>query len=198
LNTIIYVKEVKNLRLYVVSVEMSFDQPVALVRDPTIKTIVATWPAFPDAAWVSCVGELHLVESIKKRMTEQTRKFCNDYLAANPKEPKKKAASGIPEEFAYRHTWMLCRNPACGNSWQMNLKEYWQMVEKFRIEHPGLMENPAAACPACDEPSGYIAVKCEKCELVFEKGTVPRDYEDRCPKCKFSRIEKNRAERAAR
>lgn len=205
LNIIIYVKEVKELPLYVVSVEMSFDQAVALVRDPTIKTIAATWPASPDAAWVSCVGELQLVESIKKRMTEQTRKFCNDYLTANPKQTEKKArvsdkdrVSGIPAEFAHRYTWMLCRNPACRNSWQISLQEYYEMVEKFRTDNPGLIADPAAACPKCGESSGYIAVKCEKCGLIFEKGTVPRDFEDRCPKCKFSKIEQLRVERAKR
>jgi phage FluMu protein Com len=104
---------------------------------------------------------------------------------------------GIPDEFADRYTWMSCRNPDCGNSWEMNLKEYWEMVEKFRIENPGVLENPAATCPKCNEPSGYESVKCEKCELVFEKGSVPRDFEDRCPKCKFSKIEQQRAEKAA-
>ena len=105
---------------------------------------------------------------------------------------------GIPEEFGQKSTLMLCRNPDCENSWEMNLKEYYEMVEKFRIENPTLMADPAAICPKCGEESGYQAVKCEKCGLVFEKGSSgPRDFEDRCPKCKFSKIEQQRAERAA-
>ncbi|MHC4155077.1 MAG: hypothetical protein ACYST6_09170 [Planctomycetota bacterium] len=107
-------------------------------------------------------------------------------------------SGGIPGEFADRYTWMACRNPDCGNSWEMNLKEYYEMVEQFRIENPGRMENPATTCPKCNEPSGYEAVKCDKCESVFEKGTVvPRTFEDKCPKCGYSAIEERRKQRAA-
>jgi DNA-directed RNA polymerase subunit RPC12/RpoP len=105
---------------------------------------------------------------------------------------------GIPNEFADRYTWMTCRNPDCGNSWEMNLKEYYEMVEQFRIENPGVMENPAAAaCPKCSEPSGYAAVKCEKCGLIFEKNSVPRTFEDKCPDCGHSAIEERRKKKAA-
>ncbi|HUT29398.1 MAG TPA: hypothetical protein VMX13_06375 [Sedimentisphaerales bacterium] len=182
-------------------------QSVALSRQPEICTFAQTWPLSPACVRneLNVAGREAVAEAIREEVGKQVREFTNDYLAANPKEEEKKGSltdedrsSGIPDEFAHRYTWMLCRNPACRNSWQMNLKEYWEMVEKFRMENSGVMENPAATCPKCGEPSGYIAVKCEKCGLVFEKGTVPRDFEDRCPKCNFSKIEERRAERAAR
>lgn len=104
---------------------------------------------------------------------------------------------GVPNTFADQYTWMVCRNPECGNSWEMNLKEYYEMVEQFRIENPGVMENPAATCPKCNEPSGYRAVKCEKCGLVFERGSVPDTFEDKCPTCGYSAIEEGRKKKAA-
>jgi DNA-directed RNA polymerase subunit RPC12/RpoP len=146
-----------------------------------------------------------MAEVIREEVGKQVGEFTNDYLAANPKEEEKKGSltdearsSGIPDEFAYRYTRMLCRNPDCRNTWQMNLKEYYEMVEQFRIENPGLMENPAADCPKCSEPAGYQAVKCEKCGLIFENNTVPRTFEDRCPDCGHSAIEERRKKRAAK
>jgi len=103
---------------------------------------------------------------------------------------------GIPDTFADEYVWMVCRNPACGHSWEMNKKEYYEMVEQFRIENPGVMENPAATCPKCGEPSGYAGFKCEKCGLVFEKAAVPNTFEDKCPKCGYSAIEEGRKKRA--
>jgi hypothetical protein len=106
---------------------------------------------------------------------------------------------GNLNEFADRDSLMKCRNPDCGHSWEMNLKEYYEMQEQFRIENPGLVENPAADCPKCSEPAGYQAVKCEKCGLIFEKNTVPRTFEDKCPdtECGYSAIEERRKKRAA-
>lgn len=106
------------------------------------------------------------------------------------------SSGGVPASFANELTWMKCRNPDCGNEWQISLKDYYEFMEDFRIKNPSLFVDPAYICPKCSEESGYQATKCEKCGFIFELGAVPRDFEDRCPKCKFSKIEKQRAERA--
>lgn len=106
-------------------------------------------------------------------------------------------ADGVPADFANKFTWMKCRNPDCGNEWKISLKDYYGFIEDYRINNPSVFADPAYICPKCNEESGYEAVKCEQCGLIFEKNAVPRDFEDRCPKCKFSKIEKQRAERAA-
>lgn len=54
------------------------------------------------------------------------------------------------------------------------------------------METPALKCEKCGQPSAYAAVKCGKCGLVFEAGAVKNDFPDKCPKCKYSKIEDER------
>jgi hypothetical protein len=92
--------------------------------------------------------------------------------------------------FADKSTWVICRNPQCKTAYEMNLKEY----HEFIVEHadPRSMLPPAMTCSKCGEPSVYRAVKCEKCGEVFEMGTVPADFADRCPKCAYSKIEQDR------
>jgi predicted RNA-binding Zn-ribbon protein involved in translation (DUF1610 family) len=81
--------------------------------------------------------------------------------------------------------WLKCRNPKCENTWQMNKREYFEYCEKHRRG----MTVPPIPCPKCGEETGYRAEKCEKCGLIFERGSVPNAIADKCPKCGFSRIE---------
>jgi hypothetical protein len=99
----------------------------------------------------------------------------------------------IPDD---RMSWVKCRNPDCGAEYQIRLKDYYRYIE----EHgdPSVMMVPALICKTCEEESVYAAVKCEKCETVFEKGWKRGDFEDRCPKCDYSKIETDRREAAAR
>lgn len=96
--------------------------------------------------------------------------------------------------FRYDTTWVKCR--ACGASYEMNLKKY----HEFILEHadPTSLLPPALTCKECDEPAVYRAVKCAKCELVFEVGTIPADFSDRCPNpdCGFSQKEADRKKAA--
>ena len=104
-------------------------------------------------------------------------------------------------------TWVKCR--ACGVSWKMDLEEYHKFIQenadafgttpattmkRIRIERTAPRSNlpPPIPCPKCGEPSGYRVVKCEKCGEIFERGTVPADFADRCPKCGHSHIEQER------
>lgn len=104
--------------------------------------------------------------------------------------------TGIPEHFEKEMIWVKCRNPDCEATYQTTKKDYYEYIEAH--VDPRMMEPPPLVCEKCKEESGYRAVKCEKCELVFEIGSVPADFEDRCPECKYSTIEKKRKEAAAR
>lgn len=77
--------------------------------------------------------------------------------------------------------WVKCRNPKCEAEYQVGKRDYYTFIEN-RME-------PTLICEQCEEESVYRAIKCPKCELVFEKTPAPGDFPDRCPKCKFSLIE---------
>jgi hypothetical protein len=92
--------------------------------------------------------------------------------------------------FKDKTTWIKCRNDACGAEYEMNLKEYFEFIEE-NID-PKTLAAPPLTCKTCEEPSSYRAEKCGGCGLVFEKGSIPRDFADRCPKCGYSQTEENR------
>jgi predicted Zn-ribbon and HTH transcriptional regulator len=98
------------------------------------------------------------------------------------------------EPFKDMSTWVKCRNPACGHAWEMNLKEYFKYVEKHA--DPRSTKPPALVCKKCGQKSVYRAVKCAKCGFTFERGTVPADFADRCPKCRYSKVEEDRKKAA--
>ena len=101
------------------------------------------------------------------------------------------------QTFKDKSTWVKCREPQCGAEYQMNLKEYFVHMEEHA--DPRSLLPPPLVCKKCGQKSVYRAVKCEKCGLVFERGTVPRDFADRCPKCAYSKVEEARKrERDAR
>ena len=95
-------------------------------------------------------------------------------------------------------TWMLCRNPQCEHPFEMNLRKYFKYLTDNA--DPRVPVAPAVPCEKCGEESSYRAVKCAKCELVFERGAVLRGFSDRCPdeECGYSQTEVNRREAAAK
>jgi predicted RNA-binding Zn-ribbon protein involved in translation (DUF1610 family) len=93
-------------------------------------------------------------------------------------------------------TWLKCRNPDCEHEYQMDLKDYFIYVRDH--QEPMSLVAPAIVCPNCGEKGVYKAGKCEKCGLVFETGSVPLDFEDRCPECGYSKTEASRKESRAR
>jgi hypothetical protein len=87
--------------------------------------------------------------------------------------------------------WMQCTN--CGKEWQIDRKDYY----KFTQLDPMLMVVPGMQCPGCGQEAGYLAHKCPKCgDMFFDHACGPRDFGDRCPKCKYSEIEDARKKRA--
>ena len=91
-------------------------------------------------------------------------------------------------------TWVMCRNEECGAAYQMNLKEYFKYVEKHADSRS--TKPPALACKKCGQKNVFRAVKCAKCGLAFERGSVPADFADRCPQCSYSKIEEDRKKAA--
>jgi predicted RNA-binding Zn-ribbon protein involved in translation (DUF1610 family) len=85
-------------------------------------------------------------------------------------------------------TWVKCNNPACGISYEMAMRDYYQLVDTKQRETGSV--SPPIACKKCGEESIFRAVKCEKCQAVFLYvfGGI-EDYADRCPKCGFSKLE---------
>jgi ribosomal protein L40E len=84
--------------------------------------------------------------------------------------------------------WIKCRDPKCENAWQMDKRDYYEYIEKYRVG----MVVPGIVCPKCGEKNGYRAEKCGKCEFVFERGSVPNALPDKCPKCGYSAMEELR------
>jgi predicted RNA-binding Zn-ribbon protein involved in translation (DUF1610 family) len=82
--------------------------------------------------------------------------------------------------------WIKCRD--CGNTWQMDRRDYFEYIEKNRIG----MIVPGIVCPKCQEEKGYLAEKCPKCGTIFERVPTTRDFPDRCPECGYSAQEELR------
>lgn len=90
--------------------------------------------------------------------------------------------------------WVKCSNEDCEAEYQVGKKEYYTYMQENR--DPMSMLPPPMLCKECGEESCLQAVKCENCELVFFKGSVPHDFADRCPECKYSKTEEVRKSRA--
>ncbi len=92
-------------------------------------------------------------------------------------------------------TWVICRNKACNAEYEMGRKEYYQTISAANTNPMG--PTQALTCEKCGEPSVYIAEKCQNaaCGTVFRSGSVPNDFQDRCPKCKQSATEEIRKAR---
>ena len=98
------------------------------------------------------------------------------------------------KEFEGESIWVKCRNSACGGAREMNKAEYFRFV--YKNADYSSDEPPALTCKDCAEASVYKAVKCARCEEIFEEGTVQPDFADRCPECDYSQIEVDRQEGA--
>ena len=96
-------------------------------------------------------------------------------------------SGGVKVKRGETMVWLKCRNPDCGTSFQMDEKGYFDYLKEHKA--PGVMALPGVICEQCGEESTYSALKCEKCDLVFEKGAVPNNFQDKCPECGFSKAE---------
>jgi rubredoxin len=92
--------------------------------------------------------------------------------------------------------WLMCNNPACKTSYEIDKKDYFVQIDEKVRANPLAMQTPALVCEKCGKPSVFRAVKCEQCGHMFFYGN-PNDFNDRCPECKYSKIEAERKARVA-
>ena len=100
---------------------------------------------------------------------------------------------GIEDISEDEQVWVMCRR--CNHSYQMGKKEFYRQLEEKAKESTNMMMAPHLTCEKCGKDSVTEAIECEKCGNIFIKGSVPSDFPDRCPKCKFSKTEAVRKER---
>jgi hypothetical protein len=91
--------------------------------------------------------------------------------------------------FENESFWIMCRNPNCNHTWQMNAEAFLKyQMDNANPQDP--LHAALAACPKCGEKTGDRAYKCPKCQTVFFPGSVVDEkYTDRCPKCGYSESE---------
>ena len=100
--------------------------------------------------------------------------------------------------------WVKCANEQCQAEYQMGMKAYFQYLqdhpptsEQFvaMMKDPSPKSFPSLPCKECEQQTIYRAEKCEKCELVFIRGSVRHDFADRCAACGYSKTEDLRRRR---
>jgi predicted Zn-ribbon and HTH transcriptional regulator len=104
-------------------------------------------------------------------------------------------SGGIDSLSNETKTWVTCA--ACNASYEMGEKEFYEQLRQKSAELANPMAKARLTCQKCGKDAVVKAVKCEKCGEIFPEGIVPNDFDDRCPKCKFSATEaKRKANRA--
>ncbi len=88
-------------------------------------------------------------------------------------------------------TWVKCKS--CSAEYQMKIRDFYEEI-KANTDPKMVIVTPGLKCKECGKNTVYQAIKCSNpaCGIVFFKGSVPRDLEDRCPKCKQSATEESR------
>jgi hypothetical protein len=103
-------------------------------------------------------------------------------------------SGGVADISEDEMVWVKCRK--CGESYQMGKKVYYEDVQAKAAENPTpMMMTPPLDCEKCGQAGIFLAEKCEKCGEVFFQNSVPNDFADRCPNCKYSKTEAVRKER---
>lgn len=173
---------------YAVFMRLGLWQRVMLLTEPMRSDSAMTWQA---SSW-GMMNKDFLYEDLKSMWEQLAEKFIRDFPGTVPMAAAEKGKSEIDELERGVLYWVMCTNPDCEHKWQMDRKDY--LIYLREHQDPMVLAAPAIVCPKCSEAHGYRAVKCEKCELIFIRGTVPHDFADRCPNCSHSKTERLRKE----
>ena len=98
--------------------------------------------------------------------------------------------SGIDSLSDTAQVWVVCT--ACNASYQMGEKGFYTQLRDRTAQLANPMARAFLTCQKCGKDRVVKAVKCDKCGEIFPEGIVPNDFDDRCPKCKFSATEEKR------
>jgi len=134
----------------------------------------------------------------KEHLTEIMAAFQmiqQQQMIMQQKQPGSPRSRGIDSIQLGESFWVKCQNPDCKAAYQMGKRAYFKYIE----EHADPMSPtaPPMVCEKCGEQSVFRAEKCMNpdCGIVFLRGSVPNDFADRCPKCKYSETEEIRKRR---
>jgi len=87
------VREIEFVPIYCISTRVELRQYVTLLRytETAISTRAVTWPLVskPDVTFAGKKAGVQIRQAVLVGLTQQMNNFCNDYLAANPKEQSK-------------------------------------------------------------------------------------------------------------
>ena len=117
------------------------------------------------------------------------------YLIRITHSPTAENEDGIDAIPAAKQVWVKCAK--CGQSYQMSMRQYYKGLEEKVKANPSPF--PLALplkCVKCGQDGIRKAFKCDQCGEVFFANSVPADFEDRCPKCRYSKVEAVRKARS--
>lgn len=83
------IETTRKLDIYAFKVATYLEEEVQLVRDPKLLAKTPTWPhdsIIVVGRGVMMAGRNKVKPAIREQVIQQMNEFCNDYLAANPKE----------------------------------------------------------------------------------------------------------------
>ena len=76
---------------------------------------------------------------------------------------------------------LMCSNPDCQATHEMDKHEYYKYVQKNR--NPLSLSAPPIVCKECGEESVLKAFNCEECDVVFLPYAAQGDLPGICPEC---------------
>ncbi|MBN1507719.1 MAG: hypothetical protein JW955_12785 [Sedimentisphaerales bacterium] len=103
--------------------------------------------------------------------------------------------SGIDSLSDTEMFWVKCKS--CNAAYEISQKEYYAAINE-KAQAGGataMMFTPPLTCKKCGKNMVFKAEKCPNCGEIFFTGSVPNDFQDRCPKCKHSKTEDSRKAR---
>ncbi|MHC4912564.1 MAG: hypothetical protein ACYTE5_06115 [Planctomycetota bacterium] len=94
--------------------------------------------------------------------------------------------------------WVKCTNPDCQAGYQTGKRAYFQYLQDnppppdqfiAMMTDPNARSVPGLLCTECSQETVHRAEKCDKCALIFLRGSFRHDFADRCTGCQYSKTE---------